>query len=184
MTMTPEQLAAANKANLEAFVELTTKAFESIEKLVALNMQAARSTMEESAEHAKAVLAAKGPQELVALQTELVKPAQEKALAYGRQVYDIATTTQAEVSKLAEAQMSVAKDKFSELVAQATKNAPQGSESAVALVQNAMANATSAFESVQKAAQQAVSVAEANLKNLSETAEKATKAAAPKARRG
>lgn len=184
MTMTPEQLAAANKANLEAFVELTAKAFESIEKLVALNMQAARSTMEESAEHAKAVLAAKGPQELVALQTEMVKPAQEKALAYGRQVYDIATSTQAEVSKLAEAQLAVAKDKFSELVAQAAKNAPQGSEGAVALVQNAVANATSAFESVQKAAQQAVSVAEANLKNLSETAEKATKAAAPKARRG
>lgn len=184
MTMTPEQLAAANKANLEAFVELTAKAFESIEKLVTLNMQAARTTLEEGAEHAKAVLAAKGPQELVALQSEMVKPAQEKALAYGRQVYDIATSTQAEVSKLAEAQLAVAKDKFSDLVAQATKNAPQGSESAVAMVQNAMANATSAFESVQKAAQQAVSVAEANLKNLSETAEKATKAAAPKARRG
>ena len=177
MSLTPEQIAAANKANLEALVSLTHKAFESIEKLVELNMQAARNTLEENAAHAKAVLSAKGPQELAALQTEYVKPAQEKAMAYGRQVYDIATSTQAEVKKMAEAQMAAAKTQFSTLVEEATKNAPQGSEAAMAMVKTAMTNASSAFESVQKAAQQATSLAETNLKNLGETAEKATKAA-------
>ncbi|NRT54313.1 phasin family protein [Sphaerotilus uruguayifluvii] len=174
MSLTPEQLAAANKANLEALVSLTHKAFESIEKLVELNMQAARSTLEENAAHAKAVLSAKGPQELAALQTEYVKPAQEKALAYGRQVYDIAASTQAEVSKLAEAQLTAAKEKFTELVDQAAEKAPKGSENAVAMVKTAMANADAAFESVQKAARQAVSLAETNLKTLGETAAKAT----------
>ena len=174
MSLTPEQIAAANKANLEALVSLTHKAFESIEKLVELNMQAARSTLEENAAHAKAVLSAKGPQELAALQTEYVKPAQEKALAYGRQVYDIAASTQAEVSKLAEAQLATAKEKFTELVDQAAEKAPKGSENAVAMVKTAMANADAAFESVQKAARQAVSLAETNLKTLGETAAKAT----------
>lgn len=174
MSLTPEQIAAANKANLEALVSLTHKAFESIEKLVELNMQAARNTLEENAAHAKAVLSAKGPQELAALQTEYVKPAQEKALSYGRQVYDIAASTQAEVSKLAEAQLATAKEKFTELVDQAAEKAPKGSESAVAAVKTAMANADAAFESVQKAARQAVSLAETNLKTLSETAAKAT----------
>ena len=174
MTMTPEQLAAANKANLEALVELTHKAFASIEKLVELNMQAARSSLEQTAEQARAVLAVKGPQELVALQSDFVKPAQEKALAYGRQVYDIAASTQAEVSKLAEAQLATAKEKFTELVDQAAEKAPKGSESAVAAVKTAMANADAAFESVQTAARQAVSLAETNLKTLSETAAKAT----------
>ena len=47
MSLTPEQIAAANKANLEALVSLTHKAFESIEKLVELNMQAARNTLEQ-----------------------------------------------------------------------------------------------------------------------------------------
>ncbi|MFM2051989.1 MAG: hypothetical protein RL456_26 [Pseudomonadota bacterium] len=186
MTMTPEQLAAANKANLEALVELTHKAFASIEKLVELNMQAARSSLEQTAEQARAVLAVKGPQELVALQSDFVKPAQEKALAYGRQVYDIATATQAEVSKLAEAQVTAAKAKFSELVEQASQNAPKGSENAVALVKNAMASADAAFDSVQKAARQAADLAESNLKALGESAEKAARTAAPaaKSRRG
>ena len=177
MTMTPEQLAAANKANLDTLVELTQKAFASIEKLVELNMQAARDSLEQTAEQAKAVLTVKGPQELAALQQDYLKPAQDKALAYGRQVYDIATATQAEVAKVAEAQIAAAKTQFSTLVEEATKNAPQGSEAAVNMVKTAMSNASTAFESVQKAAQQAASLAETNLKNLSETAEKATKAA-------
>ncbi|MEX8492925.1 phasin family protein [Sphaerotilus sp.] len=177
MTINTEQLAAANKANLDSLVELTQKAFASIEKLVELNMQAARESLEQTAEQAKAVLAVKGPQELAALQQDFLKPAQEKAMAYGRQVYDIATSTQAEVKKMAEAQLAAAKTQFSTLVEEATKNAPQGSEAAMAMVKTAMTNASTAFENVQKAAQQATSLAETNLKNLGETAEKATKAA-------
>jgi phasin family protein len=177
MTMTPEQLAAANKANLDTLVELTQKAFASVEKLVELNMQAARDSLEQSVEQAKAVLTVKGPQELAALQQDFLKPAQEKAMAYGRQVHDIATATQAEVTKMAEAQIAAAKTQFSTLVEEATKNAPQGSETVMAMVKTAMTNASTAFDSVQKAAQQATNLAETNLKNLSETAEKATKAA-------
>ena len=128
-------------------------------------------------EQAKAVLTVKGPQELAALQQDFLKPAQEKAMAYGRQVYEIATSTQAEVTKMAEAQIAAAKTQFSTLVEEATKNAPQGSEAAMAMVKSAMTNASTAFESVQKAAQQATNLAETNLKNLGETAEKATKAA-------
>jgi phasin family protein len=177
MTMTPEQLAAANKANLDTLVELTQKAFASVEKLVELNMQAARDSLEQSVEQAKAVLTVKGPQELAALQQDFLKPAQEKAMAYGRQVHDIATATQAEVTKMAEAQIAAAKTQFSTLVEEATKNAPQGSEAVMAMVKTAMTNASTAFDSVQKAAQQATNLAETNLKNLGETAEKATKAA-------
>lgn len=177
MTINTEQLAAANKANLDTLVELTQKAFASIEKLVELNMQAARDSLEQTAEQAKAVLTVKGPQELGALQQDFLKPAQEKALAYGRQVYDIAAATQAEVAKVAEAQLAAAKTQLTTLVEEATKNAPQGSEAAVAMVKTAMGNASTAFENVQKAAQQAANLAETNLKTLGETAEKATKAA-------
>ena len=36
--LTPEQFAAANKANLETLFGLTNKAFEGVEKLVELNL--------------------------------------------------------------------------------------------------------------------------------------------------
>jgi phasin family protein len=178
MTITPEQIAAANKAALDNLVTLTQQAFKGIEQLVELNMQAARSSLDDTAEKAKAALGAKDPQEFVSLQASLIQPAQEKAVAYGRQVADIAAATQAEVTKLAEAQVKAAQEQFQSLVDAAAKSAPAGSEQAVAAVKTALANTTAAFDTVQKAAKQAVSVAEANFKTLSNTAESTAKAAA------
>ncbi len=57
--LTAEQLLAAHKANLDTMFSLGAKAFEGVEKLVELNIQTAKTTMEEAAEHAKAVLSAK-----------------------------------------------------------------------------------------------------------------------------
>ncbi|MEY4749402.1 MAG: hypothetical protein RIQ60_1616 [Pseudomonadota bacterium] len=178
MSLTPEQIAATNKANLDALVALSQQAFKGIEQLVELNMQAARSSLEETADKARAALGATDPQSLLALQTSLLQPSSEKAVAYGKQVADIAAATQAEVAKLAEAQVAQAQAQLAALVEAAAKSAPAGSENAVAMVKTAIANATSAFDSVQKAAKQAASVAEANLKTLSASAESTAKAAA------
>ncbi len=178
MTNPAEQIAAANKAALDNLVTLTQQAFKGIEQLVELNMQAARSSIDDSVEKAKAALGAKDPQEFLNLQAGLLQPAQDKAVAYGRQVADIATATQTEVSKLAEAQVKAVQEQFQALVETAVKNAPAGSENAVAAMKTAIANTTAAFDSVQKAAKQAASAAEANFKQLSATAENTAKAAA------
>jgi phasin family protein len=181
-----EQFTAASKASLETMLELSSKAFEGVEKLVGLNLQAARASMEESAEHAKALLAVKDVQELMALQAAVLQPASEKVAAYSRQVYEIAQATQAEVTKMTEGQMAAAQQKVGALIDTAVKNAPAGSENAVALVKSAVSAANNAYDSVQKAAKQAVTVAEANFQAMSATAANAAKAAtqaAPKAAR-
>jgi hypothetical protein len=64
----------------------------------------------------------------------------------------------------------------------AVKNAPAGSENAVALVKSAVAAANNALESVTKAAKQAADVAEANFNAINTTAAKATQAATKRAR--
>jgi phasin family protein len=178
MTNPAEQIAAANKAALDNLVTLTQQAFKGIEQLVELNMSAARASIDESVEKAKAAMGAKDPQEFMSNLQANLQPAQDKAVAYGRQVADIAATTQAEVSKLAEAQVKAVQEQFQALVETAVKNAPAGSENAVAAVKTAIANTTAAFDSVQKAAKQAASAAEANFKQLSATAENTAKAAA------
>ena len=53
--LTAEQIMASHKANIETMYGLTHKAFEGIEKLVELNVQATKAALAESAEHAKAV---------------------------------------------------------------------------------------------------------------------------------
>ncbi|HEY9027128.1 MAG TPA: TIGR01841 family phasin, partial [Burkholderiaceae bacterium] len=121
--LTAEQLVAAQKANLETLFELTNKAFEGVEKLVELNLQVAKASIGEAQSTATAALNVKDAQELLALQAGLLQPAAEKAAAYGRHLYDIAATTNAEVTKIAEAQVASAQAKFNGAVDSAVKNA-------------------------------------------------------------
>ena len=175
--LTAEQLVAAQKANVETLFGLTNKAFEGVEKLVELNLQVARTALGEAAETAQAAFSVKDAQELLALQAGLLQPAAEKAAAYSRHLYDIAASTNAEVTKVAEATASDAQAKFMAVVDSAVKNAPAGTENAVALVKSAVAAANNAFEGVQKAVKQASDVAEANFQAISSSAAKATQAA-------
>ena len=175
MNFTPEQLFAAQKANVETLFGLTAKAFEGVEKLVELNLQVAKTTLGEFAETTKAALSVKDAQELLALQAGLLQPAAEKAAAYSRHLYDIAAATGAEVTKVAEATTADAQKKFMGLVDNAVKNAPAGSENVVALVKSAVAAANNAFDGVQKASKQAADVAEANFQAMTSTAVKAAK---------
>lgn len=176
--LTAEQLLATQKANIATLFDLGQKAFEGVEKVLELNLQVAKTTLDEAAEHTKAVLAVKDAQELLALQASLLQPSAEKAAAYGRHLYDIASSTSSEVSKLAEAQIAEAQKKFVSVVDNAVKNAPAGTENAVVLVKSAVAAANNAFDTVQKAAKQAADVAEANFQAITNTAVKATQAAA------
>jgi phasin family protein len=180
--LTAEQFIAAHKANVETLFGLTNKAFEGVEKLVELNLQVAKAAMGEAAETTKAALSVKDAQELMALQAGLLQPAAEKAAAYSRHLYDIAAATNAEVSKVAEETAADTQKKFMAVVDTAVKNAPAGTENAVALVKSAVAAANNAFESVQKAAKQAADVAEANFQAVTSSAVKASQGAT-KARR-
>ena len=174
--LTAEQIMAAQKANVQTLFGLSAKAFEGVEKLVELNLQVAKAALDEAGDASTAVLSVKDAQELLSLQASLLQPSAEKAAAYTRHVYDIAAATNAEVVKAAEAQIAEAQKKFLNLVDSASKNAPAGTENAVALMRSAVAAANNAFESVQKAAKQAADVAEANMQAITTSAVKASAA--------
>ena len=182
-TFTPEQFLAAQKASVETLFGLTHKAFEGVEKLVELNLQVAKTSLGEAAESTMAALSVKDAQELMSLQAGMLQPAAEKAAAYSRHLYDIMAGTTAEVTKAAEATMADSQKKVMALVDTAVKNAPAGTESAVALVKSAVAAANNAYDSVHKAAKQATEVAEANFTAMTNTAVKATQAASKTAKR-
>jgi phasin family protein len=170
MTLTPEQVLAANKANLETLVGLTNKAFSGVEQLIELNLAAAKSTLADSQKQTHAALSVKDAQELLAFQASLFQPLAEKAAAYNRHLADIATGTGAHFQGHMESQLADAQKAFHALVDNAAKNAPAGSEAAVAAFKTAVSAGNNALESVQKAVKQATEVAEANFKNITETA--------------
>ncbi|HJV79324.1 TIGR01841 family phasin [Noviherbaspirillum sp.] len=163
----PEQFSSVAKANLEAqlslITSLTTKAFESMEKVVDLNLNVAKASLEDSSIAAKQLLSAKDPQEFFSLSAAQAQPTAAKAIAYGRHLAGIATSAQAELTRATEEQIAEAGRKVSALVEDASKNAPAGSENVIAIVKSAIGNANAGYEQFTRSTKQAVEVMEANM---------------------
>jgi len=180
--LTAEQVIDSQKTTYETLFGLTNKAFEGVEKLVELNLQASKAALAETANQTQAMMSVKDAQEFLAMQTGMLQPLAEKSAAYSRHLYDIATSTSAEFSKALEGQAAETQAKLMGLVDGAAKNAPAGSETAMAVMKSAVAAANNAFESVQKAVKQATDMAEANFTAVSNTAVNAAKAPVAKKR--
>ncbi len=177
-----EQITATNKANLDNLFGLSNKAFAGVEKMVELNLTAGRAALAESAAHAQAVMAVKDAQELIALQTSFLQPLAEKSAAYSRHIFDIAQGTGAEFTKDLEGKAAEGQQAVQSYIESALKNAPAGSEQAVAFFKQAVTASNTAVESVQKAVKQATDLAESQIQTATETAVKASKSATAKKR--
>lgn len=170
MYVTPEQIQAANKANMEAFLAAASAQFSALEKLASIQASTVKNTFEETLANTRALLGAKDLQELVSLQSGLAQPAMERALAYSRSLYDVAAGANAELSKVAERRLAEWNESLVAVLDKVSKNAPAGSDVAVAAVKSMLAATSSAYDNFTKVAKQATDIAEANVNAATETA--------------
>ena len=169
MYVTPEQIQAAAKANVEAVLTAATTQFAAVEKLAGINANAVKVAFEDSIANARALAGAKDVQEFVTLQSTFAQPAIDKAIAYSKNVYEVATQTNAEFSKLTERRIAEWNENFVSLLDKAMKNAPAGSDVAVTAIKQMIAAANAAYDNLTKVAKQAAEIAEANVATATET---------------
>jgi phasin family protein len=167
MFPTQDQYSTAAKNNFAAgialYTTLTSKTLESVEKLITLNLTAAKASMEESTAATRQLLAAKDPQEFLSLVNAQAKPNFEKAIAYSTHLANIASSAQADFKEATEAQIAEMTRKVSELNEEAGKNAPAGSENLTNMIKTMFGNAANGYEQFNKTARQAVDAMGANL---------------------
>jgi phasin family protein len=175
MYVTPEQIQAAGKANVEAFLAVANAQFAAFEKLASLNANAVKTAFDDSMANTRALLGARDVQEFIALQNNFAQPAVEKAIAYSKSVYELATQANSEFSKVAERRVAEWNENFVSLLDKVSKNAPAGSDVAVAAVKSMLAAANSAYDNFNKVAKQATEIAEANVAAATESVKGLTK---------
>lgn len=186
MNTTPQNILAKQKATLDNLLAIQSTFFNGFEKLIDLNLKATKAAFEGVAAKSQEAIEIKDPQEALSFTSALVRP--EQAVAYGKDVYEILSGVQGDLSKLAESQLNNSHQQAAEVIEQFSRNAPTGSESAVALMKSSLATATSAYESVAKAARQAADAAESNINaatnaTLKAASDAAQASKAPRAKR-
>jgi phasin family protein len=170
MYQTPEQLLALNKANLEVAARFAGVALQGAERLLDLQLKAAKSAFADSIESAKALAAVKDMQEFAALKDNVAQPSIERATAYAKSVYDVATATQAEFGKLIEEQFSEFNKQVVTALDKLVKTAPAGSEVGIAAIKSSIAAVNSAYDNLSKVAKQFTDATHTNLEAVAKQA--------------
>lgn len=179
MYQTPEQLIALNKANLEVAMRFAGVALQGAERMIDLQLKAAKSAFSDSIESAKALASVQDMQQFAALKDNLAQPSIEKATAYAKSVYDVAALTQSEINKLAEEQVSDFNKQVVTMLDKMVKTAPAGSEVGISAIKSAIAAVNASYDNLSKAAKQFTEAAQSNI----ETAAKQAASGAKKAKK-
>jgi phasin family protein len=163
MYVTPDQITTYGKAGVETLFTLARSNFAAYEKLAALNFNATKEGFEDALNHARALLNARDVQAYVNLNVAAAQPRLEKLITYSRSVYELSASHQAEFTRLVEGQAAEINKTFAGLLEKIGRNAPAGSDVAIAAVKSMLGAATSAYDSFSKATKQATEIAEANI---------------------
>ena len=159
MYQSSEQLMQLSKSSIEAALSVANITLQGAERVVDLQLKTARQALDEGMRNAKALTGVKNVQELFALQSTSAQPGIEKALAYSRSLYEVASETQTQLNKVLEDRMARVSGEFVAALDKAVKSAPAGSESALAAFKSAIAAANTAYETMSKVARDAADVA-------------------------
>lgn len=153
------ELTETLRQNLQQQVTLmnsiASSALTSSEKIVELNLNAVRTSMQENSALAGQILALNSPADLQAILAALPQATSTKAVAYGNHVSSIAADACTEIARSAQAQVTQMTEQMTRLIDQASRNFPAGSENVVALTKSAIATAGSGYEQAVKSAEQA-----------------------------
>jgi len=119
------------KSNFETAVRVADITLESVERLVDLQAQTAKEALEQSMRNVKAFSGVRNVQDFVALQAQAAQPNLEKALAYSRNVYAVATDAQERIGRVLKTHISELGGELMAVVDHGVKSAP-GTKAALA----------------------------------------------------
>jgi phasin family protein len=163
MYQTPEQLVAINKANLEVAMKFAGVALQGAERILDLQLKAAKTAFADSVENAKSIATVKDIKELAALKDSMAQPSIEKATAYAKSIYDVTTATQAQFGALVEEQVSEFNKQVVTALDKMVKTAPAGSEVGIAAFKSAIAAVNSGYDNISKVAKQFADATQSNI---------------------
>ncbi|MEO8037545.1 MAG: phasin family protein [Betaproteobacteria bacterium] len=175
----PEQLAALNKTNVDAFVEFFGITTTSTERLVDFQMKTAKAAFAETVKNVRTLSTVKDPQEWVQVTTALAQPSAETFAGYARQLQSLAAESQGEFARYVDEHINELNKQIVSMLDQAAKTGPAGSDVAVAAAKSAVAAANQAYDVFVKAGRQVAELTDASVQAVASAGVQAANSATP-----
>lgn len=154
------------ESQIKLFAAMTACTLASTEKVIELNMNAARTSVQENSTIANQILASQSSNDLQLIFAALPQATSTKAVAYGHHLTSIAADACTEIARSTQSEVAEMTDRICSLIDQAARNLPAGSENMAALTKAVMTTANSGYEQVVKTAEQAAHTIEENAEHI------------------
>ena len=151
MAAKPEQFSELHRKNMEAAMKLAQMSIENSQRIVALQVEVAKSLFQDSVDNAKALAAAKDPQQAVALRTHYTQETAQKMIEAAREIAEIGNDSRSEFSRLLSEQLASGSKDMMESFQSFFGSLPGQNAQVMETMQQAMAKANKAFEQISQA---------------------------------
>lgn len=178
---TPEYFSKLSLNGFESVLRFAQISLDSTERLVKLGLELSKQSLEDNVKAARELSHVSDPQEVFTRVNQLASNSVEKAVANSRNVYDIVSQAQTQITHLAEENVGEFNKALISSIESIAKNNPVGgSEIAVNTVKTTIAAAAAAVNSFTKAAQQAAELVDSSVKTATNATAEAVKSSAAK----
>lgn len=175
-----EQLANSQKASTDVMVGLMRSAFNGMEQLTALNLEASRELFNAGVASTQQLMNIKDPKELSKLNSALAQPNIEKMTEYSRRLYDLVTAMQKDITAVMESQYSSFTKTATGAIEKTTAASPIGGDIFSAAMQQMLDASNKAYGNMTQMAKQMSDIADANTKSATSATSRAAAAAKKK----
>ncbi len=176
-----DQMSDLQKSAIDGILKFARISLDSAERLVALNMEVAKNSLDEAAKQIKSTASIRDLNEFTTARSKGIESAMEQAAGYSRSLYDLAASAQGEIGQLFENSLNQVHGNVLKKVEEASEYAPVGSEVAVAAAKTAANAFATVSDQINKAFKQASSFADASMKAANNVTSATVKAARSKA---
>jgi len=151
MATKPEQFSELHRKNMEAAMKLAQMSIENSQRIVTLQVDVAKALFQDSVDNAKALAAAKDPQQAVTLRTHYTQETAQKMIEAARAITEIGNASRSEFSRLLSEQLASGSKDMMEAFQSFFGALPGQNTQVMETMQQAMAKANKAFEQISQA---------------------------------
>ncbi|HUY01744.1 MAG TPA: phasin family protein [Rhodocyclaceae bacterium] len=151
MATKPEQFSELHRKNMEAAMQLAQMSIENSQRIVTLQVEVAKALFQDSVDNAKALAAAKDPQQAVTLRTHYTQETTQKMIEAAREIAEIGNDSRSEFSRLLSEQLASGSKDMMEAFQSFFGSLPGQNTQVMETMQQAMAKANKAFDQISQA---------------------------------
>jgi phasin family protein len=158
--ISPDLLSSATRTCVSSQLEFATamaeSMIESMEKLMGLNLQAARASLDVSLSSAQQLMSIKDSQDLMNVSSSQIQPHADIVLTYVRHLTSISSGTHKQFARITQEQVSENSREIMSLLDELGSSTPEGSRGSISLLKSAIDNTVSGYDQIVQSTQTAI----------------------------